>query len=168
MEPYELAEEDQYGRCRAVSEFEKLNRVGEGTYGIVYRARDSKTGEIVALKKMRMDREKDGIPVSGIREISILLECRHENVVHLREVAVGRSLESIFLVMSYCEQDLASLLDNMQQPFSEAQVKCIAMQVLRGLRYLHGRFIVHRDLKVSNLLMTDKGCVKVADFGLAR
>ncbi len=131
--------------------------------------------------------EKDGIPVSGLREISILLTCEHENVVKLREVAVGRSLESIFLVMSYCEQDLASLLDNMQAPFSEAQVKCIAKQVLRGLRYLHGRFIVHRDLKVgirvheeisgkpsfqpiqvSNLLMTDKGCVKIADFGLAR
>lgn len=88
--------------------------------------------------------------------------------------------------MEYCEQDLASLLDNMQAPFTESQVKCIMLQVLRGLRYLHHNFIVHRDLKVSNLLMTDKGCVKigtilcnivsiflqkkkfVADFGLAR
>ncbi len=166
--PYELKDEEQFGSCRFVSEFEKLNRVGEGTYGIVYRARDTRSGEIVALKKMRMDREKDGIPVSGLREISILLTCHHENVVRLREVAVGRSLESIFLVMNYCEQDLASLLDNMQAPFSEAQVKCIVKQVLQGLKYLHGRFIIHRDLKVSNLLMTDKGCVKIADFGLAR
>jgi len=63
--------------------------------------------------------------------------------------------------MEYCEQDLASLLDNMQAPFSESQVKCIMLQVLRGLRYLHRNFIVHRDLKVSNLLMTDKGCVKI-------
>lgn len=68
---------------------------------------------------------------------------------------------SIFLVMEYCEQDLASLLDNMQTPFTESQVKCIMIQVLRGLRYLHHNFIVHRDLKVSNLLMTDKGCVKI-------
>lgn len=68
---------------------------------------------------------------------------------------------SIFLAMEYCEQDLASLLDNMQAPFSESQVKCIMLQVLRGLRYLHRNFIVHRDLKVSNLLMTDKGCVKI-------
>ncbi|KAJ8949957.1 hypothetical protein NQ318_002364 [Aromia moschata] len=76
--------------------------------------------------------------------------------------------KNIFLAMEYCEQDLASLLDNMQAPFTESQVKCIMLQVLRGLRYLHHNFVVHRDLKVSNLLMTDKGCVKIADFGLAR
>lgn len=166
--PFEIPERDQFGRCRFVTEFEKLNRVGEGTYGIVYRARDTKSGEVVALKKMRMEREKDGMPVSGLREISILLGMEHENIVRMKEIAVGRSLESMFLVMEYCEQDLACLLDNMQSPFSESQVKCIMKQVFRGLRYLHSSFIVHRDLKVSNLLMTDKGCVKIADFGLAR
>lgn len=71
---------------------------------------------------------------------------------------------SIFLAMEYCEQDLASLLDNMQTPFTESQVKCIMLQVLRGLRYLHHNFVVHRDLKVSNLLMTDKGCVKIGEL----
>jgi len=166
--PIEIPEKDQFGRCRFVTEFEKMNRIGEGTYGIVYRARDTKTGEIVALKKMRMEREKDGIPVSALREITILLDCNHENIVPMKEIAVGRSLESMFLVMEYCEQDLASLLDNMQTPFTESQVKCIMKQVFRGLRYLHSTYIVHRDLKVSNLLMTDKGCVKIADFGLAR
>lgn len=134
--------------------------------------------KIVALKKVRMDLERDGTPVSSLREIQVLLSCRHENIVHLKEVVVGRSLErylrlvktkfllhmlffSIFLAMEYCEQDLASLLDNMQAPFTESQVKCIMLQVLRGLRYLHHNFVVHRDLKVSNLLMTDKGCVKI-------
>lgn len=63
--------------------------------------------------------------------------------------------------MEYCEQDLASLLDNMATPFSESQVKCLMLQVLRGLKYLHSCYIVHRDLKVSNLLLTDKGCVKI-------
>ncbi|XP_047102579.1 cyclin-dependent kinase 10 [Schistocerca piceifrons] len=166
--PMDIPEQDVLGRCRFVSEFEKLNRIGEGTYGIVYRARDTKSDKVVALKKVRMEHEKDGLPVSGLREISVLLSCRHENIVHLKEVVVGRSLESIFLAMEYCEQDLASLLDNMQAPFSESQVKCIMLQVLRGLQYLHRNFVVHRDLKVSNLLMTDKGCVKIADFGLAR
>lgn len=158
----------RHGKCRSVSDFEKLNRVGEGTYGIVYRARDRRSNSIVALKKMRMEKEKNGIPISGLREINILLNLRHDNIVEMTEVVVGRSLESIFLVMEYCEQDLASLLDNMSSPFTEAQVKCIMIQLLKGLRYLHENFIIHRDLKVSNLLMTDKGCVKIADFGLAR
>ncbi|XP_021526682.1 cyclin-dependent kinase 10 isoform X2 [Aotus nancymaae] len=212
--------EHRLGRCRSVKEFEKLNRIGEGTYGIVcewprlvpvtvwdesvgagrdsypvlrtrpetcsgslipgviiasiipfldkHRARDTQTDEIVALKKVRMDKEKDGIPISSLREITLLLRLHHPNIVELKEVVVGNHLESIFLVMGYCEQDLASLLENMPTPFSEAQVKCIVLQVLRGLQYLHRNFIIHRDLKVSNLLMTDKGCVKTADFGLAR
>ncbi|KAG8508149.1 Cyclin-dependent kinase 10 [Galemys pyrenaicus] len=160
--------EHRLGRCRSVKEFEKLNRIGEGTYGIVYRARDTQTDEIVALKKVRMDTEKDGVPISSLREITLLLRLRHPNIVELKDVVVGNHLESIFLVMGYCEQDLASLLENMPTPFSEAQVKCIVLQVLRGLQYLHRNFIIHRDLKVSNLLLTDKGCVKTADFGLAR
>ncbi|XP_064375910.1 cyclin-dependent kinase 10 isoform X1 [Dromaius novaehollandiae] len=165
---FEVPAGDRLGRCRSVKEFEKLNRIGEGTYGIVYRARDTLTDETVALKKVRMDNEKDGMPISSLREITLLLQLRHPNIVELKEVVVGNHLESIFLVMGYCEQDLASLLENMQTPFSEAQVKCIILQVLKGLQYLHENYIIHRDLKVSNLLMTDKGCVKIADFGLAR
>lgn len=64
-------------------------------------------------------------------------------------MVAGRLLENTFLCMEYCEQDLASLLDNMQQPFSEAQIKCIMLQLLEGLEYLHAKFIVHRDLKIS-------------------
>lgn len=165
---FTIPQEQRFGSCRNVKEFEKLNRIGEGTYGIVYRARDTRTNEIVALKKVRMVKEKDGIPISSLREITLLLRLRHPNIVELKEVVVGSHLESLFLVMSYCEQDLASLLENMQSPFSEAQVKCIVLQLLKGLEYLHHNFILHRDLKVSNLLMTDKGCVKIADFGLAR
>nr|XP_054496515.1 cyclin-dependent kinase 10 isoform X1 [Agelaius phoeniceus] len=195
---FEVPAADRLGRCRSVKEFEKLNRIGEGTYGIVYRARDTLTNETVALKKVRMDNEKDGnggaggtgvalswlcfqlfcstvflppfpgMPISSLREITLLLQLQHPNIVELKDVVVGNHLESIFLVMGYCEQDLASLLENMQTPFSEAQVKCIILQVLKGLQYLHENYIIHRDLKVSNLLMTDKGCVKIADFGLAR
>ncbi|XP_022106467.1 cyclin-dependent kinase 10-like isoform X2 [Acanthaster planci] len=115
-----------------------------------------------------MEKEKDGLPISGLREINLLINLRHENVVELKEVVVGSHLDSIFLVMMYCEQDLASLLDNMPAPFTEAQVKCLALQMANGLQYLHDNFVIHRDLKVSNLLLTDKGCLKIADFGLAR
>lgn len=166
--PFTIRPKHVMGKCRSVNEFEKLNRVGEGTYGIVYRARDSVSKEIVALKKVRTENEKDGISISSMREINLLLNIRHKNVVELKEVVVGQRLDSIFLVMEYCEQDLASLLDNMMKPFSEAQVKCITVQLLNGLKFLHESFIVHRDLKVSNLLMTDKGILKIADFGLAR
>lgn len=145
-----------------------MGKITEIVHKLPDRARDSRNGEIVALKRVRMQQEKDGLPISGLREIQILKTCHHQNIVQLNEVVVGKSLDSIFISMEYCEQDLASLLDNMTQPFSEAQSKCIILQVLNGLKYLHTHFIIHRDLKVSNLLLTDKGCIKIADFGLAR
>lgn len=83
-------------------------------------------------------------------------------------MVVGRDLENMFLLMEYCEQDIASLIDNMKVPFTESQVKCIMIQLLDGVEYLHQNYIIHRDLKVSNLLLTDKGCLKIADFGLGR
>ncbi|CAG0903563.1 unnamed protein product [Cyprideis torosa] len=163
--------EASYGRCRPVTDFEKLNRIGEGTYGIVYRVRDKASGEIVALKKLRIDATTgsgEGLPTSTIREVGALLKMRHPNVVQMKELVVGKSLENMFIVLEYCEQDLASLLDNMKTPFNESQVKCIMLQVFAGLVHIHQHFIIHRDLKVSNLLMTDDGIVKIADFGLAR
>lgn len=144
--------------------------LGQGTYGVVYRVRDKRTKKEYALKKVKVDKDlfRDGFPVACAREISILKSCSHENVVQLKEVVVGEQLEKIYLVMEYCEQDLASLLDNLEKPFSESEVKCIVIQLLRGLEYLHANFIIHRDIKVSNLLLTDMGCLKIADFGLAR
>ncbi|KAF9025608.1 Cdc2- kinase [Haplosporangium bisporale] len=93
-----------FGTSRIVDDFEKLNKVGEGTYGVVYKAKDKKTGDIVALKRIRMERESDGLPISSLREIKLLKTLRHENVVLVKEVAVGRDLDQIFLVMEYCEQ----------------------------------------------------------------
>ncbi|GAN08620.1 cyclin-dependent kinase 10-like [Mucor ambiguus] len=157
-----------FGKCRDVEDFEKLNRVGEGTYGVVYRVVDKKTKQIVALKKIRMERETDGMPVSSLREISILKRMRHQNIVNVTDVAVGPRLESIFLVMEYCEQDLGSLLDMVPTPYSPSEIKCLMLQLLKGLEYCHSHSIIHRDLKMSNLLLTSSGLLKIADFGLAR
>ncbi|KAF9955243.1 Cyclin-dependent kinase 10 [Mortierella alpina] len=157
-----------FGTSRVVDDFEKLNKVGEGTYGVVYRARDKRTGEIVALKRIRMERENDGLPISSLREIKLLKTLRHDNIVLVKEVAVGSDLDQIFLVMEYCEQDMAALMDNVKTPYTAAEVKCLMYQLLKGIEYCHDHYVIHRDLKLSNLLLNAQGILKIADFGLAR
>ncbi|KAF9954200.1 Cyclin-dependent kinase 10 [Mortierella alpina] len=157
-----------FGTSRVVDDFEKLNKVGEGTYGVVYRAKDKRTGEIVALKRIRMERENDGLPISSLREIKLLKTLRHDNIVLVKEVAVGSDLDQIFLVMEYCEQDMAALMDNVKTPYTSAEVKCLMYQLLKGIEYCHDHYVIHRDLKLSNLLLNAQGILKIADFGLAR
>eukprot|EP00730_Choanoeca_flexa_P018117 TRINITY_DN8791_c0_g1_i3.p1 TRINITY_DN8791_c0_g1~~TRINITY_DN8791_c0_g1_i3.p1 ORF type:complete len:363 (+),score=65.56 TRINITY_DN8791_c0_g1_i3:34-1122(+) len=156
------------GRARQIWEFKRLNTLGEGTYGVVYRAKDEKTGAIVAAKRVKMEEERGGLPVSSLREISALQQLDHENVVKLLCVASGRSLNSVYLIMEYCEHDLATLIDNMPTPFPEPAVKCLLQQLLKGLTAMHAQYLMHRDLKLSNLLLTDKGVLKIADMGLTR
>ncbi|KAM3358605.1 cyclin-dependent kinase G-2 [Capsicum galapagoense] len=154
--------------CRSVDEFERLNRIDEGTYGVVYRAKDKKTGEIVALKKVKMEKEREGFPLTSLREINILLSIHHPSVVDVKEVVVGSSLDSIFMVMEYMEHDLKALMETMKQPFSQSEVKCLMLQLLHGIKYLHDNWVLHRDLKTSNLLLNNRGELKICDFGLAR
>lgn len=157
----------QFERCRHVELYEKLDKIGQGTYGDVYRARDTESNEIVALKRMRIEKFKDGLPESTTREINLLKSLDHLNIVKFIEVVVGPSLDSIFLVMEYCEHDLGELVDH-ETNFTESQIKCIMQQLFTGLSYLHRNHIVHRDIKASNLLLTNDGQLKIADFGLAR
>ncbi|XWS34609.1 hypothetical protein CRYUN_Cryun21dG0052700 [Craigia yunnanensis] len=154
--------------CRSVDEFERLNKIDEGTYGVVYRARDKKTGEIVALKKVKMEKEREGFPLTSLREINILLSFHHPSIVDVKEVVVGSNLDSIFMVMEYMEHDLKGLMETMKQPFSQSEVKCLMLQLLEGGKYLHDNWVLHRDLKTSNLLLNNKGELKICDFGLAR
>jgi len=154
--------------CRSVDEFERLNKIDEGTYGVVYRARDKKTGEIVALKKVKMEKEREGFPLTSLREINILLSFHHPSIVDVKEVVVGSNLDSIFMVMEYMEHDLKGLMESMRQPFSQSEVKCLMLQLLEGTKYLHDNWVLHRDLKTSNLLLNNRGELKICDFGLAR
>lgn len=154
--------------CRSVDEFERLNKIDEGTYGVVYRARDKKTGEVVALKKVKMEKEREGFPLTSLREINILLSFHHPSIVDVKEVVVGSNLDSIFMVMEYMEHDLKGLMESMKQPFSQSEVKCLMLQLLEGVKYLHDNWVLHRDLKTSNLLLNNRGELKICDFGLAR
>jgi len=159
-----------YG-CRSVEEFQCLNRIEEGTYGVVYRARDKKTNEIVALKRLKMEREKEGFPITSLREINTLLISQHRNVVTVREIVVGSNMDKIFIVMDFVEHDLKSLMETMRkkkQVFLAGEVKCLMIQLLSAISHLHDNWILHRDLKSSNLLLSHNGILKVGDFGLAR
>ncbi|KAJ6676534.1 CELL DIVISION PROTEIN KINASE [Salix viminalis] len=159
--------------CKSVFKYEKLNEINEGTYGKVYKARDKKTGEFVALKKVKMDVGKDryleeyGFPLTSLREINILMSFDHPSIVKVKEVVMG-DLDSVFLVMEYMEHDLKELMQMMKQPFSTSEVKCLMLQLLEGVKYLHDNWVLHRDLKTSNLLLNNQGELKVCDFGMSR
>lgn len=157
--------------CRSVDEYECLNRIEEGTYGVVYRAKCKQTGAVVALKKLKMENEKEGFPITSLREVNTLMRAPHENIVRIKEIVVGSSMDKIFIVMEYVEHDLKSLMDTMKsrnRTFSLGEVKCLLIQLLKAIAHLHDNWILHRDLKTSNLLLSHQGVLKVCDFGLAR
>ncbi|KAF7125043.1 hypothetical protein RHSIM_Rhsim12G0029600 [Rhododendron simsii] len=154
--------------CRSVNVFERLNKIDEGTYGVVYRAKDRDTGAIVALKKVKMEKEREGFPLTALREINVLLSFHHPSIVDVKEVVVGSNLDSIFMVMEYMDHDLKGLMETMKRPYSQSEVKCLMLQLLEGVRYLHDNWVLHRDLKTSNLLLNNSGELKICDFGLAR
>ena len=99
------------GKCVDVNNYERIAQIGEGTYGLVFMARDKRTGQIVALKKVRMEREHDGMPVTALREMRLLARSMHPHIVRLRGVVSGARADAIFLVFDYAEHDLAALLD---------------------------------------------------------
>ncbi|KEZ39648.1 hypothetical protein SAPIO_CDS9582 [Scedosporium apiospermum] len=162
--------------CSRITDYVLLGKLGEGTFGEVHRARSKKTNALVALKKIIMHHEKDGFPITALREIRLLKLLSHKNVLSLEDMAVEHSQRPtdkrrkpiMYMVMPYMDHDLSGLLDNPSVHFTEPQIKCYMVQLLEGLRYLHENRILHRDMKAANLLINNKGILQIADFGLAR
>lgn len=149
-----------------MQKYEKLEKIGEGTYGTVFKAKHKETHEIVALKRVRLDEDEEGIPSSALREICILKELKHKNIVRLHDVM--HSERRLTLVFEYCDQDLKKYFDSCQGEVDAAVVKSFMFQLLRGLAFCHSCNVLHRDLKPQNLLINKDGELKLADFGLAR
>ncbi|KAK2628599.1 hypothetical protein QTJ16_001702 [Diplocarpon rosae] len=162
--------------CAKFLEYEVLGKLGEGTFGEVLRARSKRTGSVVALKKILMHNEKDGFPITALREIKLLKLLSHPNILKLEEMAVEHHNKTVdkrkravmYMVMPYMDHDLSGLLENPKVKLQESHIKCYMLQLLEGVRYLHNEKILHRDMKAANLLINNQGILQIADFGLAR
>lgn len=161
-----------YMGARSVECYKRLNTIDAGTYGVVHRAKDKETGQVVALKKIKMENSNGGFPVTSLREINILLAIDHPNIIKLKEIVIdGRDYRSIYLVMEYLDHDLKALMSQMKKMnknFRQSEVKTLMRQLLSAVSAMHKGWILHRDLKTSNLLYSNGGVLKVCDFGLAR
>ncbi|ORY78607.1 cyclin-dependent protein kinase Cdk1/Cdc2 [Protomyces lactucae-debilis] len=156
--------------------YQKLEKVGEGTYGVVYKALDlHNNNQIVALKKIRLEDEAEGVPSTAIREISLLKEVNDgknkSNCVKLLDIVHAES--KLYLVFEFLDMDLKKYMDKLPAEgdgslLDPALVKKFALQLVQGVHYCHAHRIIHRDLKPQNLLINKEGNLKLADFGLAR
>ncbi|XP_031741619.1 protein IMPAIRED IN BABA-INDUCED STERILITY 1 isoform X2 [Cucumis sativus] len=147
--------------------FEKLEKIGQGTYSSVFRAREVESGKMVALKKVRFDNFQPESIRFMAREIMILRRLEHPNIMQLEGIITSKMSSSIYLVFEYMDHDLAGLVSSPNIKFSEAQIKCYMRQLLSAIEHCHLRGIMHRDIKASNILVNNEGVLKLADFGLA-
>ncbi|EDL32722.1 mCG16553 [Mus musculus] len=172
----EIKEKDIDWGKRCVDKFDIIGIIGEGTYGQVYKARDKDTGEMVALKKVRLDNEKEGFPITAIREIKILRQLTHQSIINMKEIVTDKedALDfkkdkgAFYLVFEYMDHDLMGLLESGLVHFNENHIKSFMRQLMEGLDYCHKKNFLHRDIKCSNILLNNRGQIKLADFGLAR
>nr|CAG4647995.1 EOG090X081V [Moina brachiata] len=149
-----------------MQKYEKLEKIGEGTYGTVFKAKNRENQEIVALKRVRLDDDDEGVPSSALREICLLKELKHKNIVRLHDVL--HSDKKLTLVFEHCDQDLKKYFDSLNGEIDTEQVLSLMYQLLKGLAFCHSKNVLHRDLKPQNLLINKNGELKLADFGLAR
>ncbi|KAK1322551.1 Cyclin-dependent kinase B1-1 [Acorus calamus] len=160
-----------------MEKYEKLEKVGEGTYGKVYKAQDKATGQLVALKKTRLEMDEEGIPPTALREVS-LLQMLSQSVYIVRLLCVehidknGKPL--LYLVFEYLDTDLKKFIDSHRRglnprPLQPSVIQSFLYQLCKGVAHCHSHGVLHRDLKPQNLLVDkEKGILKIADLGLGR
>jgi len=147
--------------------YKKIEKLGEGTYGVVYKALNLETNEFVAIKKIKLDQNDEGMPSTTLREISILKQLHHPCIVELKycNYTKGR----LHLIFEYLDQDMKQFLDSLEGgPPDKATIKSLMYQLVDGLYACHSKRFFHRDLKPQNLLINKEGRLKIADFGLGR
>lgn len=149
--------------------YEKIEFLGEGQFATVYKARDVETDTIVAVKKIKLGSRidaQDGINRTALREIKILQELDHKNLMGLLDVFGHMS--NVSLVFDFMDTDLEVIIKDNTIILTTANIKSYIIQTLQGLEYLHMNWILHRDLKPNNLLVNSNGVLKIGDFGLAK
>ncbi|XP_047946919.1 protein IMPAIRED IN BABA-INDUCED STERILITY 1-like [Salvia hispanica] len=147
--------------------FKRLEKIGQGTYSEVYRARHIESGKTFAVKKVRFDSFQPESVKFMAREIRILRRLDHPNVMKLEGIITSKLSSHIYLVFEYMEHDLSGLVSCPDIKFTDSQIKCYMKQLLSGMEHCHSRGILHRDIKSSNILENNQGVLKIADFGLA-
>ncbi|VDO10976.1 unnamed protein product [Rodentolepis nana] len=151
-----------------INEYFRLEKIGEGTYGVVYKCRCRKSNTLKAMKRIKLENFDDGIPATALREIALLKEVAHPNIVNLERIVMDRG--RLFLIFEFLTFDLRKYIE--KQPnrlISNKLMQSFMYQMLQGLLYCHARRIIHRDLKPQNVLVdVERNVVKLADFGLAK
>ncbi|OMJ66207.1 hypothetical protein SteCoe_37039 [Stentor coeruleus] len=144
--------------------------LGSGAYGVVVSARDTRTGELIAIKKIEKAFEHSTYTKRTLRELKIMRLLEHENIIRIKSIQLPRSREEfddIYVMVELMETDLSSIIKS-PQPLSDEHVQFFLYQILRGLKFMHSAAILHRDLKPRNLLVNANCDLKICDFGLAR
>jgi cyclin-dependent kinase 1 len=151
-----------------LADYVKIEKIGEGTYGVVYKGKNKITNQLVALKKIRLENDEEGVPSTAIREISLLRELTHPNIVSLLDVLMQEN--KLYLVFEFLSMDLKKYMETLphNKLLETTLVKSYLHQITQGILFCHQRRTMHRDLKPQNLLIDKHGVIKLADFGLAR
>lgn len=176
---YKVQPIEKFRDMNRIKNFEIIKKLGKGTFGVVQKAKNLKNGQIVALKQLLNHSAKEGFPITAMREITIVKKLNHKNVLKILEMIYEEPKNAssqdlvhqrgcFYTVSPYMWSDLVGVLLNPNMTLKLLEIKCLMQQLLHGIQYIHEAKYLHRDIKAANILIDDKGILKIADFGLAR